>query len=358
MQGDLAKKHTKILQTLASAGVLYIAPLIFSFSLCSILLLAVDANPITVYTKLLFGTFRSRYWISELILKITPLLLCSLAVTLALKVKFWNIGVEGQFCIGAWAAGGVALTFGSLPRYILLPLMMLVGFASGGLWGAIPAVLKVKLKVNEIITTLLMNYIASLWLNHFIYGKWKGHNGFPYTETFSNSAFLPTLLGQRAHIGIFFGIVVSVCLYFMFEKTRFGYKAKVAGENVRAAGYGGINVCFVTFAIVFLSGGVAGLAGMSDVSGIHHRLHPNMLLGYGYTGIIIAWLSKNKPLRVLIVSALFGILAVGGDIIQVYQVPNAIVKILQGIIFLSVLAADSIGHRMRWVEPLMEVDKQ
>lgn len=324
---------------------MYITPLLFSFTLCSVLLLAIGVNPVTVYVKLLFGPFKSGYWISELILKITPLLLCSLAVMLALKVKFWNIGVEGQFCIGAWAAGGIALTYCGLPKYILLPLMMLGGFASGSLWGVIPAVLKVKLKVNEIITTLLMNYIAALWLNHFVYGRWKGRDGFPYTETFSGSASLPSLFGQRAHIGIFFGIAISVGLYFIFERTRFGYKAKVVGENAKAAEYGGINVGFMILAVMLLSGGVAGLAGMSDISGIHHRLHPNILLGYGYTGIIIAWLSKNKPFKLLVVSILFGILAVGGDIIQVYQVPNAIVRILQGSIFLSVLAADGIAQR-------------
>jgi len=349
MNVETATKPSRIPQILARAGILYIAPLLFSFGLCSILLLAVGANPLTVYFKLIFGTFKNRYWISELILKITPLLLCSLAVTLALKVKFWNIGVEGQFCMGAWAAGGIALTFGGFPKYVLLPLIVIVGFLAGSLWGAIPAVLKIKLKVNEIITTLLMNYIAALWLNHFVYGRWKGRDGFPYTETFNDSASLPALLGQRAHIGIFFGIALAIALYFIFERTRFGYKAKVVGENVEAASYGGINVSLVTLAVVLLSGGIAGIAGMSDVSGIHHRLHPNILLGYGYTGIIIAWLSKNNPLRVLVVSILFAILAVGGDIIQVYQVPNAIVRILQGSIFLSVLAADSIGNRVKRV---------
>jgi ABC-type uncharacterized transport system permease subunit len=341
MSGGVAEKRSRVLRMLVPIGAI-----LFSFGLCSILLLAVGAKPVSVCSNLLFGTFKSRYWVSELILKITPLLLCSLAVTLALRVKFWNIGVEGQFCIGAWAAGGVALTLGGLPKYILLPLMLLAGFASGSFWAAIPAVLKVKLKVNEIITTLLMNYIAVLWLNHFVYGRWKGQDGFPYTETFSGSASLPNLFGQRAHIGIFFGLVISVSLYLIFERTRFGYKAKVVGENAKAARYGGINVGFVTLAVVLLSGGIAGLAGMSDVSGIHHRLHPNILLGYGYTGIIIAWLSRNEPFKLLIVSILFGVLAVGGDIIQVHQVPNAIVKILQGSIFLSILAADGIVRRM------------
>lgn len=346
MSEVIAEKHSRISQILARAGLLYVAPIFLSFSLCSILLLAVGANPLDIYFRLLFGTFRSRYWISELILKVTPLLLCSLAVTLALKVKFWNIGVEGQFCMGAWAAGGIAITFGSLPGYVLLPLMVVMGFVSGSLWGAIPAVLKVKLRVNEIIITLLMNYVAALWLNHFVYGRWKGRDGFPYTDKFSGSAYLPTLFGQRAHIGIFFGIAAAVMLYFVFGRTRFGYKARVVGENVKAAQYGGINTGSVTLAVVLLSGGIAGIAGMSDVAGIHHRLNPNILLGYGYTGIIIAWLSRNNPLSVLVVSILFGILSVGGDIIQVRQVPNAIVRILQGTIFLSVLAADGIMHRI------------
>lgn len=318
-----------------------------SFCLCSILLLAIGTNPVFIYGKLLFGAFKSHYWISELILKITPLLLCSLAVAIALKANFWNIGVEGQFCIGAWAAGGIALAFPNLPKYLLLPLMMIGGIAGGSFWVAIPTVLKTRLKVNEIITTLLMNYIAEQWLYHFVYGRWKGNDGFPYTENFSDSGSMPTIFGQRAHIGIFFGIIISIALYFVLRRTRFGYKVKVVGENAKAAEYGGINVKRIIMIVMLLSGGIAGLAGMSDVAGIHHRLNPNILLGYGYTGIIIAWLSKNNPLRVLIASILFGILTIGGDIIQVYQVPNAIVKILQGIIFLSILAAERLTSKNR-----------
>ena len=323
----------------------YTAALIVSFGLCSILLLAVKANPIEIYGKLIFGTFQNSYWISELILKVTPLLLCSLAVTFALKARFWNIGVEGQFCLGAWAAGGIAMMFGGFPKYLVIPLMILTGAVWGGLWALIPGILKVKLKVNEIITTLLMNYIAILWLNHFIYGRWKGRDGFPYTDMYGENSFLPTLFGQRAHVGIFFGVAIALIMYFTFNRTRFGYKTIVSGENPEAARYGGVNVGMVTLIAAIISGGIAGLAGMTDVAGIHHRLNPNILLGYGYTGIIIAWLSKNNPLWILVVSVLFGILAVGGDIIQVYQVPNAIVRILQGTIFLSMLAAERIVSR-------------
>ncbi|MBD3181173.1 ABC transporter permease [Candidatus Poribacteria bacterium] len=339
-------KDPSAVRILLRIFVMYIGPVLFSFLLGSVFLISVDKNPLNVYIKLVFGPFKNSYWISELILKITPLLLCSLAVTLALKVGFWNIGVEGQFCMGAWAAGGIALYFGKLPGYILLPFMMLAGFACGGIWCSIPALLKTKLRVNEIITTLLMNYIAALWLNHFIYGRWKGEDGFPYTRNFTENAALPRLFGQRAHIGIFFGILISAVLFFVFTRTRFGYKMRVTGKNIFAARYGGINVTRIFLVTAIFSGGIAGLAGMTDVSGIHHRLHPNILLGYGYTAIIIAWLSKNKPLSILVVSFLFGILAVGGDIIQVYQVPNAIVKILQGFIFLSVLAGDEIWKRI------------
>jgi simple sugar transport system permease protein len=196
--------------------------------------------------------------------------------------------------------------------------------------------------VNEIITTLLMNYIAALWLNYYVYGSWKGHDGFPYTEIFSESALLPNLFGQRAHIGIFFGIVMAVVFQFIFEYTKFGYKIRITGENPEAARYAGFNVGFITIIVMSLSGGIGGFAGMVEVTGIHQRLHPNILLGYGYTGIIIAWLSQNSLLAVILISALFGILAVGGDIIQIHQIPSAMVKILQGLIFFSVLASDTV----------------
>ena len=337
MKIEIRERVPKYIEILAP-----IVAVLFSFILGSILILSIGANPITTYGKLLFGAFRSSYSISEVVVKTTPLLLCGLAVMPALKVKFWNIGVEGQFCMGAWAAGGVALLFGHLPANVLLPLLMFVGFIAGILWGLIPTILKVGLKVNEIITTLLMNYIAALWLNYHVYGSWKGRDGFPYTEIFNKSAFLPNLFGQRAHIGIFFGIIMALIFHFLFEYTKFGYKIRVTGENPEAARYAGINVGFITIVVMSLSGGIAGLAGMAEISGIHHRLHPNILLGYGYTGIIIAWLSKNNLIAVILVSALFGILAVGGDIIQIHQIPSAIVKILQGLIFFSVLAADTV----------------
>ncbi len=345
MKYGAMEKYPPFLRIVVSAIMLYIVPLLFAFSVCSILLLVIHANPVSVYLKLLFGTFNSSYWVSELILKSTPLIVCSLAVSIALKVGFWNIGVEGQFCMGAWASGGIALYYGYLPSYSLLPLMVLAGIACGCLWIAIPAILKISLKVNEIITTLLMNYIAALWLNHFVYGSWKGKTGFPYTETFGDSASLPNLFEQRAHIGIFFALIIAIVILFILSRTRFGYKIRVVGENIKAARYGGINTGLIILSVAVISGGIAGFAGMSDVAGIHHRLHPNILLGYGYTGIIIAWLSKNNPLKIVFISIFFAILAVGGDMIQVDQVPNAIVKILQSLIFFSMLAADSVFGR-------------
>jgi general nucleoside transport system permease protein len=340
---DTSDRKSLLFRIITQIGVLYVAPILLSFCLCSIILIAIKTNPISIYSKLIFGSFKSAYWFSELILKTTPLLICSLAVSLALKVGFWNIGVEGQFCIGAWSAGGIAIYFQDLPIYALLPLMFLGGILCASLWIAIPAVLKIKLKVNEIITTLLMNYIAVLWLDYFVYGRWKGSDGFPYTEIFSESAFLPSLFGQRAHIGIFIALILAVAIYFMLKKTRLGYKVRVVGENIKSAKYGGINTAKIILIVTLASGGIAGLAGVSDVSGIHHRLHPNILLGYGYTAIIIAWLAKNDPLRIIAVSLLFGVLAVGGDIIQVDKVPNSIVKILQALIFLSMLVADSVS---------------
>lgn len=320
-----------------------ILAVLFSFVLCSFLLLSIGANPVITYGRLLFGPFRSAYSLSEVVVKITPLLLCGLAVMTGLKIKFWNIGVEGQFCMGAWAAGGWALLVSDrLPGYIMLPLLVLVGCAAGSLWGLMPTALKIGCKVNEIITTLLMNYIAVLWLNYFVYGPWKDEKGFPYTNIFNESAFLPNFFNQRAHIGILFGIIIAVAFYLIFEKTKFGYKMKIIGENIKAAEYVGINIKYVIFIVMALSGGIGGLAGMSEVCGVHHRLHPNILLGYGYTGIIIAWLAKNNPLWVICVSVLFGILAVGGDIIQIHQIPSALVKILQGTIFFSVLASDAL----------------
>lgn len=308
-------------------------------------------NPGIAYREMLNGAFGSWYAISETLVKAIPLMLCALGVGFAFKTVLWNIGAEGQLYMGAWAAGWVALSFPQGQSWWLIPLMMLAGFLAGALWGLIPGILKASLNVSEIITSLLLNYVAILWVDYFVYGPWKDPKGygFPFTPYFGQGAWLPTFFGTRVHLGILFALLSALIIYFLLKSTRLGYEIRVIGENPQAAKYAGMNI-FRTIIVVFIvSGGLAGLAGMSEVSGVIHRLQHAISPGYGYTAIIIAWLSRLNPLATLLVSILFGGLLVGGFSVRSIGLSESLVYVIQGIILFLLLAGDLLTrYRLSW----------
>jgi ABC-type uncharacterized transport system permease subunit len=309
-----------------------------------IILLTAGANPLTTYKAMFLGAFGSKYSLSETMVKAIPLMLCGLGVSIAFRMLFWNIGAEGQLAMGGIAAAGVAL-FGAelLPAALLLPAMFVAGFVAGALWGLIPALLKAFIRVNEIITTLMMNYIAILWVEYLFYGPWKdpAGYGFPGTAQFPEAGWLPRLPGTRLHLGLAFGIVVAILIWLVLGRTKWGYEIRVIGENPRAATYAGISLMRNIILVMILSGGLAGLAGMAEVAGISHRLQKGLTVGYGYTAIIVAWLGKLNPWGVLLVAILLAGLLVGGDQIQItMQLPAAVALILQGAILFFMLGGE------------------
>jgi ABC-type uncharacterized transport system permease subunit len=318
-----------------------------------IILLAAGANPLTTYKAMFLGAFGSKYNLSETMVKAIPLMLCGLGVSIAFRMLFWNIGAEGQLAVGGIAAAGVAL-FGAelLPTALLLPAMFVAGFVGGALWGLVPALLKAFIRVNEIITTLMMNYIAILWVEYLFYGPWKdpAGYGFPGTAQFPEAGWLPRLPGTRLHLGLAFGIVAATFIWLVLGRTKWGYEIRVIGENPRAATYAGISLMRNIILVMILSGGLAGLAGMAEVSGIAHRLQKGLTVGYGYTAIIVAWLGKLNPWGVLLVAILLAGLLVGGDQIQItMQLPAAVALILQGAILFFMLGGELFTrYRLRW----------
>jgi ABC-type uncharacterized transport system permease subunit len=226
------------------------------------------------------------------------------------------------------------------------------GFVGGALWGLVPALLKAFIRVNEIITTLMMNYIAILWVEYLFYGPWKdpAGYGFPGTAQFPEAAWLPRLPGTRLHLGLAFGIVAAIFIWLVLGRTKWGYEIRVIGENPRAATYAGISLMRNIILVMVLSGGLAGLAGMAEVSGIAHRLQKGLTVGYGYTAIIVAWLGKLNPWGVLLVAILLAGLLVGGDQIQItMQLPAAVALILQGAILFFMLGGELFTrYRLRW----------
>lgn len=303
-------------------------------------------NPIDVYAMLIKSAFTTSYGIKESIVKAIPLMLCGLGVSLAFRMQLWNIGAEGQLYMGAVAATWVALTFPGLPAGMMIPAMLLAGFSAGAFWALLPAIPRAYLKVNETITTLLMNYIAILWADYLVYGPWKDPDGFnfPLTAKFVPAAILPALGGSRIHLGLVFAVIAAIALYILIGHTKWGYEVRVIGESPAAARYAGMNIKKNICIVLLLSGGLAGIAGMSEVSGIAGRLQHGLSPGYGYTAIIIAWLARLHPASLALVSFLFGGLLVGGYAIQLIGLPAATVNMLQGLILFFVLGGQILTN--------------
>ncbi|MGR6836422.1 ABC transporter permease [Syntrophomonas erecta] len=294
------------------------------------------------YFRMFKGAFGSSYAISETIVKAIPLMLAGLAVSLAFRMKLWNIGAEGQLYMGAFAASGVALALGDLSSPLLLGLMLLAGFIGGALWGFIPGVLRAYWQVNETITSLMLNYVAISWVNYLVFGPWKDPQsmGFPLTPRFTPAAYLPTLGHSRVHMGLVLAIIIALLFYLVLQYTRWGYELKVSGESQAAARYAGMNVARNIVMVMLISGGIAGITGMIEVSGITHRLQQGFSPGYGYTGIIVAWLARLNPFAIILVAFLFGALLVGGFGVQTFGIPFSTVQILQGAVLFFLLAGE------------------
>ncbi len=299
-------------------------------------------DPGQTYLRMWDGAFGNNYALSETLVKAIPLMLAGLAVSLAFRMKLWNIGAEGQLYMGAFAASGIALSMGDLSAWLLLPLMLLMGFVAGGFWALIPAALRAYWNVNETITTLMLNYVAIFWVDSLVFGPWKdpASLGFPLSPRFSANAYLPTIGDTRVHMGLLIALLIAVILYFILQYTRWGYEVKVVGESPGSARYAGINVTKNILLVMLISGGIAGIAGMIEVSGITHRLQQGISPGYGFTAIIVAWLGRLNPFAIIMVAFLFGALLVGGFGLQIYGISFSIVLMLQGAVLFFLLAGE------------------
>lgn len=319
----------------------------------AVILLAIGANPWETIFLLFKGAFGDIYGLEETIIKAVPLMFTGLAVLIAFHMKWWNIGAEGQFYLGAIFAAGTALfVIPDFPGYITIPLMIVAGFIGGGLWAGIAGLLQVWLGMNEIISTLMMNYIAIAGMDYLLYGTWAdpAANNFPQTEQFAREIWLPTFPGTRIHIGILIAIVAAGVLNYLVKSTRWGHEVQVIGRSQEAARYAGISIKRNILAVAFISGGLAGLGGMVQISGVIHKLERGLSGGIGFTGIIMAWLAQLNPWAVLVVSILFAGFQVGGDYIQFSSdVPSAINLVLQGALMFFFIGGEAATHyRLRY----------
>lgn len=325
-----------------------VASVVVAFAVSAVVLWYIGTDPLMVYGFFLRATFGSWAALSDTLVKATPLILVGLACTVAFKMKLWNIGAEGQFYIGAFFASLVVLmplVTPETPRILVITFMALMGMLGGALYGFFPGFLKARFGVNEIITTLMLNYVAILWNNFWIFDRWSDA-GFQMTPTFERNAWLPRLSdyakefpifsGITLHLGVLFGVLAAVVVWWILARSRWGYEIRLIGDNPNAARYAGINIARNIILVMMFSGALAGLAGMSEVSGVVHRLQERISPGYGFTGIIVAWLAKLNPFGVVLVSILFGALIVAGREVQ----PSGIAQLIQGFVLFAVISSD------------------
>jgi simple sugar transport system permease protein len=306
-------------------------------------MLKLQGKPAFGGLKLLFiGAFGSLWAVEDCLVKSVPIFLCSLGVGIAFRLQIWNIGAEGQFALGAVGASAVALAVPGYDWYVLLPMMMLFAMAAGGLWGLVPAVLRNRMGANEIIITLMMNYLAILFLDYLVYGPWKDPTsfGFPMTETFSEGAVVGTIGNSRLNWGLALCVVYAGAVWIFFRFTRLGFELKASGENIRTAGYARLPYHGLVVLVMVLSGALAGCAGFLEASANLNRLQPSIMVGYGYTAIVVAWLARLNPAYTAVAAFMLAGLRVGVENLQLdLQVPAAFGEILEGLILLTVLAS-------------------
>jgi len=314
--------------------------LVFALVFGAILLLLSGVDPFAAYAAMARGAFGDSHALAETLVKAIPLMLTGLGVSIAFRMLFWNIGAEGQLAMGGLAATGVALYASDLlPGWSVVPAAVVLGMVAGALWAAIPAVLRAYLQVNETITTLMMNYIAIYLVSHMYHGPWRDPEGygFPGTARFPEVAWLPRFYA-RAHAGLVFALIAAAVLWFVLQRTKWGFELRITGQNPEAARYIGISIPRLILVAMLVSGALCGLAGVCEVTGVMRRLQEGLTVGYGYTAIIVAWMSQLNPWGVLLVAFLLAGLLVGGDQIQMAMgLPAAMGLVLQGALLFPML---------------------
>src|SRR6202023_2964377 len=327
--------------------------IVLTLATMAILFAALGKNPVTALTVYFIDPLTDSYSLVELAVKATPLVMIAVGLSLCYLANAWNIGAEGQFLIGAVAGSWLAvITQGSEAGPWVLPAMLVMGAAAGALYALIPAICKVRFGASEILTSLMLVYVADLFLDYLVRGPWRDPNGFnfPTTAEFDPVATVPLLVdGGRLHLGAIFAVLAVGAAAILLGRMIKGFEIRVVGAAPRAARFGGVNsnqLILLTFAI---SGALAGLAGIIEVAGPVGHLQPGFSPGYGFTAIIVAFLGRLNPVGILIAGLFLALTFIGGEEAQIsIKVPLDLTKVFQGILLFYILACDSlILYRIR-----------
>jgi len=329
----ISKERAVAVRAAAIAGALLVG---------GILILLMGHNPISVYGDMINGSLGSQLVLRETARMAIPLLITGMGIALAFKMRFWNIGAEGQIIAGATAASYFALFHHqNLPSPVLLMIMFAAAVVAGGLWGMIPAVFKARWNTNETLFTLMLNYIALEGIRYLQYGPWRdpGMMGFPVISMFNQAARLPRVFG--VHIGWIIALVLVALVYIYMKKSKQGYEITVVGESVQTARYAGINVKLVILRTMFISGAIAGITGFVTVAGANFTISEGVTGGVGFTAITVAWLAKLNPAAMIAISTFLAVLQKGSGTIQtIYNIPEAAAQLLIGLILFFMLGCE------------------
>jgi general nucleoside transport system permease protein len=354
----MAKRYSYRIEKRKDVGIFInvlsvLVALAVSLIIASGIILFAGETPMTVFMAILKGAFGSKRAIIDTLIKSTPILLTGLATIVPFRARVWNIGQEGQLYAGAMGVTFIILTFPEMPTFIYIPLLLLVGAITGALWAFIPGILKARYRVNEIIVTVMLNYVILYMCTYLLNGPWQEPSSYYYnTIKFPDASALPLLFGTHLHSGFLLAILLSFVIYFLMWKMKLGYEIRAMGENPTAARYKGINTQRLTVIVMLISGAICGLAGGIELLGIHHKLIYGFSSGFGFTGILIALLGRLHPFGVVLAALFFGALRNGSVAMQIYSdVSSDLVTLIMGLIIIMLLFSEAVfNYRIRRVE--------
>lgn len=312
-------------------------------------------NPLDALYYYFIDPLRETWSLHELAIKAAPLILIAVGLSVCFLSNNWNIGAEGQFIAGAIAGSILPVVFPDFQNWLVLPLMLIMGMAGGAAYAAVPAFLKARFNTNEILTSLMLVYVAELFLDWIVRGPWRDPGGmnFPETRDFHSFAILPELMpaAGRANWGIVFAIIAALVLWFILGKTRKGFEIRVLGQSPRAGRFAGFSASRMVMVAFLISGALAGLAGISEVAGAIGQLQPSISPGYGFTAIIVAFLGRLNPLGIVAAGFVLALSYLGGEAAQIsLGLSDKAARAFQGMLLFFVLGCDTLIHyRIRLV---------
>jgi len=315
----------------------------------AIIFAAMDKDPVLALYSFFIEPLTEVWSLHELAIKAAPLILIAVGLSVCFRSNNWNIGAEGQFIMGAIAGSIIPIVFYEWHSVLVLPLMIVMGMAGGALYASIPALLKTRFNTNEILSSLMLVYVAQLFLDWLVRGPWRNPEGFNFPETreFNASAILPEILpaSGRANLGFVFAIIATILVWFMMRHMLKGFEVSVLGQSARAGRFAGFSANRMVFFAFLFSGALAGLAGISEVSGAINELQPTISPGYGFTAIIVAFLGRLNPIGIFAAGLVLALTYLGGEAAQIsIGLPDKIARVFQGMLLFFVLACDTLIH--------------